>query len=290
MTGAYRFSVCICTRNRPDELRDALRSVLASAHPAHDIAVSDDSTDARTRALVAAEFPSVTYVEGPRRGLGANRNCALAQTRGTHVLFIDDDAALAPDFLGGAASCLDELGACAERTIVSGCEITRGARIVPHRIGFLGHQSIDYRPGDRHETVVINAAVFPRALFEKLRFDPNLVYGCDEMDVSLRAVRLHAYTVLFRPDLANRHQPSRINRGFYTPFQEASRIYVQFKRFFWVERRRGKAACFLVLAYGHVLLHFLRRRRLAGLAAFATTARTSLGYIRACARNPGLHV
>jgi glycosyltransferase involved in cell wall biosynthesis len=284
--GFYRFSVCVCTRNRPDELRAALASVLASAHPAHDIVVSDDSTDTSTRAMLAAEFPSVLRAEGPRRGLGGNRNNAIAQARGTHVLFLDDDAVLAPDFLGRVAACLDALGERAARTIVSGGELNAGRRVVPHKVSFLGYQSRRYRDGDRHETIVINATVFPRALFEHLRFDPNLVYGCDEIDLAVRAVHRYGFQVHFLPDAANFHFPSRINREFYAPFAEASRIYVQFKRYYWLERRRAKAACFLALAHAHILLHFLRRDRLAGFAAFRATAATSLGYIRACARDP----
>jgi glycosyltransferase involved in cell wall biosynthesis len=285
-----RFSVCICTRNRPDELRAALASVLASDHPAHDIVVSDDSTDARTRALLAAEFPSVIHAEGPRIGLGANRNAALARAGGTHVLFIDDDVVLAPDFLGGVAACLAGLGARAGRAIVGGTEINNGERVFPHKVSFLGYQSIDYAAGARQETVVINSAVFPRAMFEKVRFDPCLVYGCDEMDITVRAIYMHGFEIMFLPNLANHHFPSKANRDYYAPFLEASRIYVQFKRYYWVERHPAKAVGFLAIAYTHMLLHFVRARRLRGLAAFYKTAAKSAGYIRGCLGDPASHV
>lgn len=288
--GVHRFTVCICTRNRPDELRMALASVLASSHPAHDIVVSDDSTDARTRMMVAAEFPSATYTEGPRVGLGGNRNHALTRAGGTHVLFIDDDVVLAPDFLGRIAACLNGLGERAAHTIVAGTELNHGTRVFPHKVSFLGYQSLDYGQGDRYETVVINSAVFPRTLFEQVRFDPSLVYGCDEMDITVRAVYLHGAEIHFVPDLANNHYPSKINRDFYAPFSEASRIYVQFKRYYWVERNRAKAGCFLVLAHAHILLHFLRKRRLRGFAAFRATSAKSLGYIQACFQDRARYV
>jgi glycosyltransferase involved in cell wall biosynthesis len=287
---AIRFSVCICTRNRPDDLRTALASVFASEFPANDVVVSDDSTDDRSRAMVAAAFASVTYVEGPRIGLGANRNCALAHARGTHVLFIDDDVVLAPDFLGGVAACLAGLGAGAARSIVGGTELNHGVRVFPHRVSFLGYQSIDYADGERRETVVINASVFPRAMFDTLRFDPSLVYGCDEMDVCVRAVYLHGYEIVFIPGLANSHFPSNINRDYYAPYMEASRIYVQFKRYYWVERRRAKAALFLAVTCLHMLAYFLRSRRWRGFAAFGMTVARSLGYIRACFSDRASHV
>ena len=37
-------SVCICTRNRPDDLSKALKSVERSTYPAFEVIVSDDST------------------------------------------------------------------------------------------------------------------------------------------------------------------------------------------------------------------------------------------------------
>ena len=84
------------------------------------------------------------------------------------------------------------------------------------------------------------------------------------MDFASRAVLLHGHHILFLPALANAHFPSAVNRDFYAPFMEASRIYVTFKRYFWVERRPPKAILFLLLAYVHILAHDLRRRGDAG--------------------------
>lgn len=280
-------SVCICTRNRADELRRALLSVAASAVPAHQIVVSDDSTNDETRRMVASAFPAVTYVAGPRRGLGANRNTALRHATGSHILFIDDDVILGADFLGDAISALNANGPL---TILTGRELNHGVPVPPHKLTYLGHQARDYGPSDTYETIVINAAVFPRALFDHALFDENLVYGCEEMDLSVRAVHLHGYAIIFTPDLVNAHYPSVINRDFYAPFGEASRIYVTFKRYFWVERRRLKAAMFLLIAYAHILAHDLRRFGPRGFAPFRTTAARSFGYIRLCWRNPAQYV
>jgi glycosyltransferase involved in cell wall biosynthesis len=285
-----RFSVCICTRNRPEELRAAINSVLASSRPAHEIVVSDDSTDTRTRDLVLGEFPSVVYVEGPRRGLGANRNKAIAASSGSHITFIDDDVIMNPAFLADAAAVLGGLGAAAEKAIIGGTEITHGTRVFPHKVSYLGYQAIDYAPGETHETVVINAAIFPRGMFDQVLFDESLVYGCDEMDLSVRAIQLHGYTIVFREALVNNHYPSVVNRAFYAPFGEASRIYVTFKRYWWVERRKLKAAGFLGIAYVHILLYYLRKRGLKGLGSFMTTMRKSLAYIGACSRNSARYV
>jgi GT2 family glycosyltransferase len=276
-------SVCICTRNRPAELSRALSSIATAGSQPHEVIVSDDSTNDVTRRLLAAEFPGIIHIEGPRRGLGANRNTVLRRATGTHILFIDDDVLLGSDFLAEAQAVLAQAPAT---TILSGIELNHGKPVHPHRTTFLGYQAIDYHAGDILETVVINATVFPKTLFSDALFDENLVYGCEEMDIASRAVFLHGHHILFRPTLANAHLPSLANRDFYAPFMEASRIYVMFKRYFWVERRPAKAAMFLALAYTHILAHDLRRRGPSGVCAFASTMVRSLSYMRLCWQDP----
>jgi GT2 family glycosyltransferase len=283
MHSSIRISVCICTRNRPADLSRALSSIATAGSRPFEVIVSDDSTNDATRRLLAAEFPGIVHVEGPRRGLGANRNTALRQAKGTHILFIDDDVLLGVDFLHQAQTVLARAPAT---TILSGIELNHGTPVHPHRTTFLGYQAIDYRDNDIYETVVINATVFPKTLFSRALFDENLVYGCEEMDIASRAVMLHGYHILFLPALANAHLPSLANREFYAPFTEASRIYVTFKRYVWIERRPAKASMFLLLAYAHILAHDLRRRGAGGVRAFASTVARSLSYIRICARNP----
>lgn len=278
-------SVCICTRNRPEDVRRALRSVLRSETPAYQIVVADDSTNDMTRNLIAAEFPDITYVEGPRKGLGANRNAALHHVRGSHFLFIDDDATLGPSFLGDAATVLS---GTPPATILTGTELNRGETVVPHKLTFLGHQSRDYAPGDFYETLVINATVFPRRLFSRMRFDESLVYGYDEVDIAARSVRLHGHTILFRPELCNAHDPSTTNRDYYASFKEASRIYVTFKRYYWLERKRLKAVAFLPLAWGHCLVHGLSHPSARGL--FWLTFRRSIVYVARCWLEPEKYV
>lgn len=278
-TDDIKLSVCICTRNRPQELLRALASIDRSQTPAHQVIVSDDSTDDVTRREVAANFPSVTYLPGPRRGLSANRNTALRHASGTHILFIDDDVEIAPSFLRQAAA---RLAAEPPHTILTGMEINHGTPVHPHKPSFLGYQALEYRPADSYETIVINATVFPKTLFETALFDENLVYGCEEMDFSVRAVLLYNHKILFDPALANAHFPSPRNRDFYAPFMEASRLYVTFKRYAWVEKRSLKALAFLLLGTAHIFAHDVRRRGLPGLRAFAATMSRAAAYTRNC--------
>ena len=83
----------------PQALRVALNSIRVSVVPTWEVIVSDDGGDDETERLIQKEFEWVRYIQGPRSGLGANRNRAVSSVTGTHVLFLDDDAAMSPDFL-----------------------------------------------------------------------------------------------------------------------------------------------------------------------------------------------
>jgi GT2 family glycosyltransferase len=272
-------SVCICTRNRPDELARTLESVRASSRPVDQVVVSDDSQDSATRELIETRFPEVTYTTGPRRGLGANRNVAADRATGEFVLFLDDDCLLDERWVERALARLGTNGDRG-RTIVTGLERNAGNLVGPADQDFLGFQRVPYGAGDVLKTVVINSALFPRGLFRTHRFDEQLVYGCDEVDLTTRAVAA-GYRIRLCPDAVNDHRPSASNRDYYSDFAVSSRIYVTFKRYFRTEGRRAKGVLYLAVAAVHAVAGSMRHVGPArGLAVGARAVSRALGYIR----------
>jgi glycosyltransferase involved in cell wall biosynthesis len=273
-------TICICTRNRPDDLATAIASVGGSSVAVSQIIVSDDSTDDRTRILVDQHFPDVEFIQGPRRGLCANRNAALAYARGTHVLFIDDDATLGKDFL---RTVNEQLGALSpdlrRRTIVCGLERNRGSLISPSDQTFFGYQERSYGADEALNTIVINATVFPVQLFAEIGFDRNLVYGSDEVDLATRAVARGFRIVLCR-QAVNEHFPSPVNRDFYQVHVNASRLYVTLKRYAFTQRAYGRALCFVLLAPLHLAGVLVKRNGIGGLKATASSVVEALTYLR----------
>ena len=276
----YQVSVCICTRNRPEELKNALNSIERSTYPVYEVIVSDDSTNHETQALAESSFPKVKYLPGPRRGLGANRNNALKAVTGSHVLFIDDDVVLGETFLETILTALDAKAQTedASHLIVTGIEKTDDMLVFPHEQDFLGFQKIDYKEGDTLKSVVINSAVFPIDIFKKVVFDEKLVYGCDEVDFTTRAVQ-EGYKILLCPEAINLHFPSTVNREFYQPYHEASRLYVTFKRYFSTEKKALKALAYLGIASAHTFAHTLKLEGLRGIFKPIDTLRTVFSYV-----------
>jgi glycosyltransferase involved in cell wall biosynthesis len=81
-------AIAVCSRDRPQRLRDCLRSVLEQ--PADEVLVVDSASVTPATASVAAEFGLRTIrVDEP--GLAKARNAAMRETTAGIVAFTDDD-------------------------------------------------------------------------------------------------------------------------------------------------------------------------------------------------------
>lgn len=93
MCPEMRLTAALCTRDRPDELRRALASLLAQTEPPDEILVVENAPrDRRVRDLIERDFPGVRWTPEPVPGLDFARNRALAAATGDLVAFLDDDA------------------------------------------------------------------------------------------------------------------------------------------------------------------------------------------------------
>ena len=100
-------TVVLCTRDRADQLRLALRSVLALDHPDFEVVVVDNApSDDSTRALVEslADDPRLRYVREDVPGLSSARNAGVRAARSDVVAFTDDDVVVDPAWLRGIAA------------------------------------------------------------------------------------------------------------------------------------------------------------------------------------------
>jgi GT2 family glycosyltransferase len=210
--------------------------------------------------------------------LGANRNHALKHATGSFVLFLDDDAMLGERFLEEVRACfIDDSD---PRTyIITGIEeLEDGKLIHPSEQSFLGFQQVRYLDVIGLSTVVINSAIFPIELFSQVLFDERLVYGCDEVDLTTRAVT-KGFRIALCGTAINRHFRAGSNRDFYKPYTNASRIYVTAKRYLFTEKSMLKGFAFLILAPLHLLAGNVRRLGLYGIPESMRSISLSLTYL-----------
>jgi GT2 family glycosyltransferase len=264
---ASELTVCICTRDRPDELERAIGSIVSSA-PDATVVVSDDGDV--SAAEIAKRFPQCRWQPGPAQGLGANRNAAVRSANTAWILFLDDDARLGSGFIVAMASFLEKLDAGERRrTIVTGRERNNGALVSPSDVDFLGFQRRAYEPGDPLHTVVINATIWPGELFDGVTFDEQLRYGSDEVDLSYAALAA-GYRIESCPDAINDHHPSPSARRGYSINTHVSRLRASMKRNWLVRRSVTRTVAYAVVAPTHLLLALLRQEGIRGFASYAS--------------------
>ena len=285
MQSSFSLSLCICTRNRPDDLQRCLQAIANAALLPDQVIVSDDGDDGKTVEGVAAAFPFVQYQRGPRIGLGANRNACIAVATGSYVSFIDDDVIVPATFVEEARAVCQRHAALQPPPIITGIEYKHSsagvARVEPGNADFWGFQRIP--PEGTYRSLVINAAIFPASLFRSALFDSQLRYGSEEIDMARHAISL-GYTILFDPALHVDHYPSEINRAEYVSQIDASRMYATAKNYWVYQRSSVKAIVFSLLAPLKLMLALGRRFGLKGvkdsLSATATACRYAVTAMR----------
>jgi GT2 family glycosyltransferase len=276
-TEEANITVCITTRNRVDLLRQCLLSVGQSTVPVNQIIVSDDSTDDRTYRMVASQFDNVQYMKGPKKGPGANRNNAVSKATSEYVLFLDDDACLGESFLEEALGCLTQ-SSNPRRAIVTGLYKERGELIYPHEQSFLGFQSVDCANEQVVNALVIGSALFPRELFDEIRFEELMYY--DEIDLATRASS-RGFDILLCKSAISYHYPPKADKGVVdSPHADASRIYVTYKRYAYTEGNPIKGVVYLLVATVHVFLAVSKRGGLASVPNALKILKISYDYIR----------
>jgi glycosyltransferase involved in cell wall biosynthesis len=283
----HRVSLCICTMNRPEELRRCLKSLSGSSVQPAEVLVSDDSRGDladRTKSVVA-EFPQARYLRGPATGLSANRNSVLDNVKGDLVAFLDDDQSVHPSFLADALENYDRLCRThgTPRIIVTGSQTLPGGPLPPSNLNFLGFYTGIVPQQDNAETVVLGCALFPAAVFSEVRFDENFAFGSEDSDLSYHATYL-GYRIFYIQSLTNYHAPSRINRDLYDDVLLQCRLYFGLKRYWLYRRSLPKFLLFnvygLANAVGHCLKHLNVRGAFAAFRSYLTAWSLFLSRLR----------
>lgn len=248
--------------NRPEELNRCLESVFQSLEKPDEIIVSDDSPDGRATQAIVAKYSNVTYQEGPRRGLGPNRNSCIQRAKSNYIIFIDDDVRVSPIFFTTARRLISVSDL---KTIITGYEKNYGGagswegevkKIVPHNPDFWGFQKIPV--SEDYGAVVINATIFPSILFKQALFDEHLRYGSEEIDMAQHAISL-GYRILYEDCLYVEHYPSPVNRDHYKQFIDASRLYATTKSYWKYKHSPIKTITYIVFAPLHLIGSAIRR-------------------------------
>ena len=109
MGGVDLYSVVVATYNRAQNLKFALKNLLAQeVNFGYEIIVVDNNSSDETRSIVrdleAAVPGTVRYVFERQQGLSNARNAGIAAAMGEIIVFVDDDVQVHPGWLMATAS------------------------------------------------------------------------------------------------------------------------------------------------------------------------------------------
>lgn len=93
-------SVIVCTRDRPEALKECLRSLQGLDPLPLEIVVVDNAPRSDATYQIVSQMPNVRYVKEPRPGLSAARNAGIRESNGSILAFTDDDVTVHPHWVG----------------------------------------------------------------------------------------------------------------------------------------------------------------------------------------------
>lgn len=99
-------SVVIPTRNRPDDLKRCLESLVAVRFPHWDVMVVDQSDETSSKEIVDAFvgiLPNLRHLPHAGKGAAHARNTGAEATTGDYIAFLDDDCTVRPTWLENVA-------------------------------------------------------------------------------------------------------------------------------------------------------------------------------------------
>jgi GT2 family glycosyltransferase len=230
----------VATRNRPDYLLEAMRSLMAQTVLPLELCIVDSSDEAPARIEIERFCGEagirLEYIHPAPAGLPRQRNIGIDHTSGDPVFFIDDDAVMEPDVhevvlaeyerwgpeIGGVRGTWLEPPAAGQLSILwrrfFGMETWRPEASGRMRPGFFTDVITISAEPRRVESFVGWFMSFRREVFEHERFDENLSdYAFKEdSDFSYRVAR-RGYVLVQTPQARIAHAKTGVQR--LTPFE-----------------------------------------------------------------------
>ncbi len=274
MAEVPRVAVIVLNWNGTEDTVECLRSLLWADYPRAEIIVVDNASRESPRARIAAEFPSVTYLETAHNlGYAGGNNVGIrhALARGYEYVFVlNNDTIVEPDFLTHAVAVAESdpsIGVVGIKILawdqpdhvwVAYGRVTYRQSLIG-LVGYYGRDDGTYDQQRDVDWVPGTAMLFPRHALERVGlFDEAFFAYHEDVDWCTLA-REQGLRVVFAPRARIYHKGHRSSggKGYVTPRQYlAGRNMVLFVR---KHARWHQALRFLALQLGTLPLQYLRR-------------------------------
>ncbi len=184
----------------------------------------------------------------------------MAVVTSDHILLSDDDMLVDPHFIGRAVQEMTD----PKVAIVFCATSDSGHLILPNTFNHLGFSQKPYTAGMPYNTANQQCFMLTRALSRAMPYDEIIeAYGYEEMDFAYR-VAAAGFQIRCLPNCTHLHLAPNVDQPV-RPEKDACRLYVTYKRLFYVDRHPLKALLFLGIALPHHLAASVRRSGLRGI-------------------------
>ncbi|MEP7088236.1 MAG: glycosyltransferase family 2 protein [Gemmatimonadota bacterium] len=254
-------SIVVATFDRPENLRNCLRCLLAqkTARPTEHIVVDNHPLSGLTEAVVA-EFPSVRLIREPRAGLSYARNAGIAASKGSIVVATDDDVIMSADWLDKliAPFARDDVMIVTGNVLPARLD-TRAERLFEHYGGLgRGFERVDagggwfdswYRQAvptwklGATANAAFRAAIFthPEIGMLDTALGAGSPTGCSEDTDLFYRVLAAGFTIVYEPDAFVWHAHRRDMRGLRRQLYAYSKGHVAYHLNTWLRYRDSRA-------------------------------------------------
>lgn len=194
-------------------------------------------------------------VDGPRRGIGANRNHIIDHVSGDYCLITDDDMEFPEDFI---MKSIDEMKRH-RGAVLTGRLRYEETYIDPTEADFWGYRKIPIRTRQKPAGFSDPVTWFPTECFTKCRFDESVTYGPTEMDFAYQ-IRFNGYDIVYVPELCAIHWgENRTSVTINRARMEYSRIYYMLRRYYRWERSWKHFWLFRMLEWPRLTIALLKK-------------------------------
>lgn len=245
-TLAATISAVIPTKNRPEDLRRAVVSVLSQSRLPEQLLIIDQSESAESREIVGQLVPrdsaiALVYVlDTSITGLVDAKRHSLSIASGDLICFLEDDIILEgtyfEEIVKGFANHPQMLGCCGVVTNVplqpAGYQAMHGlfhrGIFADKRVEIFGNLSQAGVELIQSDMISGGMSAWKREVFDRVGFDTaNGFHLYEDNDFSTRVARVFGARLYVNPNARLEHHPSARNRSSAGAFQE-KKIVAQF--------------------------------------------------------------
>jgi glycosyltransferase involved in cell wall biosynthesis len=228
-------SVVIPFFNASRTIDDAIASVRAQTRPADEVVVVDDGSRPEEARALDRHASGVTLIRLPRNsGPSVARNIGIVAARGEWIAFLDADDLWTHDKLEKQLAYIEQTPDC------------RAIHASVRNISVDGQETLNLKTPLTFESflefpcpISLPTVMMKRsALVETGLFDPTK-RCCEDLDLWMRFCRSDTFHCVADPLLIRRTQPNGLSRNNATFWQEADRVYRDFR---WLFEDQDRAA------------------------------------------------